>query len=107
MHLPGAGPLEDRGCRASPVAAVVPIRFLLDPEPRLFVQEPLALHPLSRTSVLTGVPMFQTYGKSIVAALYAVAIVAIPLVTGDNHVDAAEGVTIATAIATAALTYLV
>lgn len=51
--------------------------------------------------------MFQTYGKSIVAALYAVAIVAIPLFTGDNHVDPAEGVTIATAIATAALTYLV
>lgn len=51
--------------------------------------------------------MFQTYGKSIVAAIYAVAVVAIPLATGDGHIDPAEGVTIATAIATAALTYLV
>lgn len=51
--------------------------------------------------------MFATYGKSIVAALYAVAIVAIPLATGDNHIDPAEGVTIATAVCTALLTYLV
>ena len=51
--------------------------------------------------------MFQTYGKSIVAAVYAVAIVAIPLFSGDHHVDAPEGVTIATAILTALLTYVV
>ncbi|GIF16536.1 hypothetical protein [Actinoplanes teichomyceticus] len=51
--------------------------------------------------------MFRTYGKSIIAAIYAVLVVAIPLVTGDNHVDPAEGVTIATAVATAILTYLV
>jgi hypothetical protein len=51
--------------------------------------------------------MFQTYGKAIVAAVYAVAVVAIPLFSGDQHIDPAEGVTIATAIATAALTYLV
>ena len=51
--------------------------------------------------------MFQTYGKALVAAVYAVAIVAIPLFTGDNHVDPAEGVTIATATCTALLTDLV
>jgi hypothetical protein len=50
--------------------------------------------------------MFQTYGKSIVAAVYAVAIVAIPLFSGDQRIDPAEGVTIATA-STALLTYLV
>jgi len=51
--------------------------------------------------------MFQTYGKSIVAALYAVAVVAIPLVSGDLHIDAAEGVAIAIAACSAALTWLV
>lgn len=51
--------------------------------------------------------MFQTYGKAIVAAVYAVAIVAVPLFTGDNHVDPSEGVAIAIAVCTAALTYLV
>jgi hypothetical protein len=51
--------------------------------------------------------MFETYGKSITAAVYAVAIVAVPLLTGDNHVDPDEGVAIAIAACTAALTYLV
>jgi len=51
--------------------------------------------------------MFKTYGKSIVAALYAVAVVAIPLFSGDHHIDPAEGIAIAIAASTAALTWLV
>jgi hypothetical protein len=51
--------------------------------------------------------MLKTYGKSLVAFLYAVAVVAVPLFTGDHHIDAAEGIAIAIAAATAALTYLV
>ena len=49
----------------------------------------------------------QVYGKSIVAFLYAVAVVAVPFLSGDNHVDASEGVAIAIAVCTAALTFLV
>lgn len=49
----------------------------------------------------------QTYGKSIVAFLYAVAVVGVPLFSGDNHIDPSEGVAIAIAICTAALTFLV
>lgn len=51
--------------------------------------------------------MFQTYGKSIVAFLYAIAVVAVPLASGDHHIDPGEGVAIAIAVCTAALTYLV
>jgi hypothetical protein len=51
--------------------------------------------------------MLATYGKSLVAFLYAVATTAVPLLTGDHHVDAAEGVAIAVAACTAALTWLV
>lgn len=51
--------------------------------------------------------MFSTYGKSIVAALYAVAVVAVPFWSGDHHVDPSEGVAIAIAVCTALLTYLV
>lgn len=51
--------------------------------------------------------MFTTYGKSIVAFAYAVAVVAVPLFSGDKHVDPAEGVAIAIAVCTAALTFLV
>lgn len=50
--------------------------------------------------------MWSTYGKAIVAALYAVAIVAVPLFSGDNHIDPSEGVAIAIALCTAVLTYL-
>lgn len=49
----------------------------------------------------------QVYGKSIFAALYAVAVVAVPLFSGDKHIDPSEGVAIGIAICTAALTYLV
>jgi hypothetical protein len=49
----------------------------------------------------------QTYGKSIVAFLYAVAIVGVPLFTGDHHIDPSEAVAIAIAACTAALTFLV
>lgn len=51
--------------------------------------------------------MFQTYGKSLVAFVYAVAVVAVPFFTGDHHVDPSEGVAIAIAVCAAALTYLV
>ena len=51
--------------------------------------------------------MFQTYGKSIVAFLYAVAVIAVPFFSGDNRVDPSEGVAICIAVCTAALTYLV
>jgi hypothetical protein len=51
--------------------------------------------------------MFQTYGKSIVAALYAVAVVAVPLFSGDHHIDPSEGIAIAIAASTALLTYVV
>lgn len=42
----------------------------------------------------------QRYGKSIIAFLYAVATVAVPLFTGDRHVDPVEGAIIATAVVT-------
>jgi uncharacterized membrane protein len=51
--------------------------------------------------------MLQTYGKSLVAFFYAVAVVAVPFASGDHHVDPSEGVAIAIAVCTAALTYLV
>ena len=50
--------------------------------------------------------MFQTYGKGIIAAAYAVAVVAIPLLSGDGRIDPSEGVAIAIAVCTAILTYL-
>lgn len=51
--------------------------------------------------------MFQKYGKSILAGLYAVALVAVPMFSGDHHIDAAEGVQIAIATCAAAATWLV
>lgn len=51
--------------------------------------------------------MLAKYGKSVVAFLYAVAFVAIPQVSGDGHLDASEGVTIAIAFVTAAGVYLI
>ena len=51
--------------------------------------------------------MFQTYGKFIVGFLYAVATTAVPFFSGDHHVDPSEGVAIAIAVCTAALTWLV
>jgi hypothetical protein len=49
----------------------------------------------------------QQYGKAILSALYAVAIVAVPLVSGDHHIDPSEGIIISTAIGGALLTYIV
>jgi hypothetical protein len=49
----------------------------------------------------------QTYGKSIVAALYAIAVVATPLFTGDHHIDPSEAVAIGIAVCAALLTYIV
>lgn len=51
--------------------------------------------------------MWNTYGKSIFAAVYAVAVVAVPLLSGDGHIDPSEGVAIGIAACTAILTYLV
>jgi hypothetical protein len=51
--------------------------------------------------------MFQKYGKAIIAALYAVAVIAIPLWSGDHHIDPSEGIAIGIALCTALLTYLV
>ncbi len=51
--------------------------------------------------------MFQKYGKAILAFLYAVAFIAIPLYTGDHHVDPGEGVTIAIAVVTSAGVWLI
>ena len=51
--------------------------------------------------------MFNTYGKSILAFLYAIAFVAIPLATGDGRIDAGEGVTIAIAVVTNAGVWLI
>lgn len=41
---------------------------------------------------------WQTYGKGWIAFLYAIAVVIIPLVSGDHHVDPAEGLIIALAV---------
>lgn len=49
----------------------------------------------------------QTYGKFIVAFLYAVATAAVPIFSGDHHADPSEWVAIAIAVCTAALTWLV
>lgn len=50
--------------------------------------------------------MWQTYGKAITAALYALAVVVIPLASGDNQIDPSEWVAIAIAACTAILTYI-
>jgi peptidoglycan/LPS O-acetylase OafA/YrhL len=50
---------------------------------------------------------WQVYGKSLTAAAYAVAVVVVPFWSGDHHIDTDEGVAIAIAVCTAALTYLV
>lgn len=49
----------------------------------------------------------QTYGKSLVAFLYAVAVTAVPLLTPGHRFDAADGIAIGIAACTALLTYLV
>jgi hypothetical protein len=48
-----------------------------------------------------------THGKSIIAFLYAVAVAALPQLTGDRNVDPAELVAVAIAITAAVATYLV
>ena len=50
---------------------------------------------------------WQTHGKAFLAAAYAVAVIVISAWSGDHHIDPDEGVAIAIAICTAALTYLV
>lgn len=47
------------------------------------------------------------YGKSIVAAVYAVAVIAIPMWTGDRHIDPSEGILVAIAVGNALLVYVV
>lgn len=51
--------------------------------------------------------MFSTYGKAIAAFLYAVATVAVPLWSGDHHIDPSEGTAIAIAVCTNGLVWLV
>lgn len=48
-----------------------------------------------------------THGKAVVAMLVALVVAAWPQLTGDHHIDLAEGITLATAIAAALGTYLV
>jgi hypothetical protein len=48
-----------------------------------------------------------TYGKSIMGFLGALALVVIPLVTGDNHIDPSEWLAIIIAAAQLALVYLI
>jgi hypothetical protein len=48
-----------------------------------------------------------THGKSIVAFLYAVAVAALPLFTGDRNADPAELVAVAIAVTAAVATWLV
>jgi hypothetical protein len=49
----------------------------------------------------------QKYGKFWASFVYAVAVVAVPLFSGDKHIDPSEGVAIGIAVCTAALTWLV
>lgn len=51
--------------------------------------------------------MFSTYGKSVIAFLYAVAVAVLPQFTGDRNAEPAELVAIAIAVTTAVATYLV
>lgn len=51
--------------------------------------------------------MLKTYGKAVWAALYAVAVVVIPLVSDDRRVSGPEAVAVAIAACTAVLTWLV
>lgn len=48
-----------------------------------------------------------TYGKAIAAFLVAVALVAVPLASGDHHIDPSEGVVIAIAVCNNGLVWLV
>lgn len=51
--------------------------------------------------------MFDTYGKSVVAFVYACAVIAVPFVSGDGGVDVSEGVAIAIGVVTAVMTWLI
>lgn len=51
--------------------------------------------------------MFKTYGKTWLAFFYAVATVAVPLYSGDHHIDPSEGVSIAIAVVTNAGVWLI
>lgn len=51
--------------------------------------------------------LWDKYGKAIIAFLYAVVTVAIPLFTGDDHIDPSEGIIIAIAIGNNLLVYII
>jgi hypothetical protein len=51
--------------------------------------------------------MYRKYGKTIFAFFYAVAVVAVPLASGDHHIDQAEGVQIAIAVCANGIVWLV
>jgi len=51
--------------------------------------------------------VWEKYGKSIVAFLYAIIAVVLPLFTGDHHIDASEGIIIALAIGNNLIVFIV
>lgn len=53
------------------------------------------------------ISLFDKYGKSIGAFLFFLYTVAIPLWTGDHHIDGSEGLIIAVAIGNGLLVYIV
>lgn len=50
---------------------------------------------------------WDTFGKAIIAWLFAAYTAAVPLMSGDNHIDASEGVVLALAVGNGILVFLV
>lgn len=53
------------------------------------------------------VGLWNKYGKAIIAFLFAVYTVVVPLFSGDHHIDPAEGIIVALAIGNNLLVYIV
>lgn len=51
--------------------------------------------------------MWAKYGKALISLLFFIWTVVAPLITGDGHIDADEGLIIAVAVANGLLVYLV
>lgn len=51
--------------------------------------------------------IWEKYGKTIIAALFGVYAVAVPLFSGDRHIDPSEGIIIALAVGNSLLVYIV
>jgi hypothetical protein len=62
---------------------------------------------MTEVGSLPRLSFWQTYGKSLVAAIFAVYTVVVPLWTGDHHIDPSEGIIIALAIGNNVLVYIV